>query len=295
VSYLHDQYRPRGLPTWTLWAAIPVVTALGFVFGMALAVYLPEELPRTVTTAPPTVQPEPPAQAPDTPPAQTDSSWQIVTTPTPGTSGATLPTDGPLTEGATAPGSTPPEPFTGTAHDIREARKALQYSFGRYEADGISFAVEYQAMRQAERGTSLVGIVLVADYANWERTLRETPDKLQQWLEAAVARVQEAAVADRFHTAWAVVEVLREDPPGFATNEVTPLTNRSFLVVRPLAATRDHTKTEVAVRPLASLADSVSGRLVSERSPWALYGPVIRFDTTDIYRPDRARDARPAQ
>lgn len=286
-----DLERPRGLPRWLLWAALPVVVALGFVAGMALATYAPASAPPLPAGSDAAVPPgTPPATTGEAPPPQVDNSWRIATAQT-GTSPANQvpglhPEDLPVEKN-------PPEPFTGPANNIIDARKALAWDYGTYTFGGRSIDFEYQQMRQVAMGTSIVGMIDIEEYDTWSSALRQEPQALQRWLEKAAERVLPASTQDRFSIAWAVVDVVRDLPTGFADYEVTPLDNRSFLVIRPLAATQDYTKTGVQVRPLESLTASVNGQKVPTTTPWMVYGPVIRFNNTDLYRPARIGNAQP--
>lgn len=287
----HDRFRPRGLPRWTLWAAIPVVLALGFVAGMAIATYRPQETP--VAEQPPATKVQAPTAQTETPatpaPATTaDPSWRIVT------AGAT-PTAHPVSgvpDEIPVPAA-PPVKFTGPATNSEEAKKALASDFGTFSEGGAIFQVEYQKMTHAGGSTSVVGMLKAADYPYWEKAVRERPAALNEWLENAAKRVQQASAREGFHVAWAVVDVVDARPSGFASYEVTPLQNGLYLVVRPLASTMDHTKTQISLRPLTSLQDSAANKQIAPSEPWATYGPVIRFTSDDLYRPRRAMDTKP--
>jgi hypothetical protein len=282
--------RPGGLPRWLMWALVPVMLAGGFVSGMALAVYRPGALARPPAShADPTNTASVPATPQPTVPLP-DSSWRIVTSGTPATT-TTEPWDA-----QEMPWTQPPisrVQFTGPATTIMEARLALQSDFSEYRVGNTTLYVEYQQMRQSAMGVSLVGLLHAHDYEDWATALRTDPDALKRWLEAAARRVQDASTRDRFHLSWAVVEVLRDPPEGFGPAEVTLLDNRAYLVTRPLASTVDHTKAEVSLRPLASLEQAAGGQPVISNDPWAAYGPVLRFDAADIYRPERVRGAKP--
>lgn len=288
----HRPSRPYGLPPWTLWAAIPVILALGFVTGMAIASYsgpaptAPED-PTGGTVHAPTVQnaaPEMPAPAP-----QADTSWRIVTS---NAAGNALPIQGlqgetPL-EGGNVHNAAPEPPpkFTGPVSTIDDAKRALASDFSVFGEGGATFRVEYQKMTNVS-SISVVGIVRAADYPGWEKALRQEPDVLKRWLEDAARRVQAASSREGFHVAWSVVDVLDDRPEAYAQNEVTQMDNGTYLVVRRLASTIDHTKTEISLRPLPSLQDSTANRQVTSTEPWATYGPVIRFNSDDLYRPIR--------
>jgi hypothetical protein len=289
VESLHAGYRPRGLPRWTLWAAIPVVLALGFVAGLAIANYAPS--PAAEAAPPPTKQIVPPVTVAPSAKSSDDFGWQIVTVG-PANSRNT-PGSTPQDSTASSDVGTQPSPhFTGKATNRLEARLALATDFPVFRAGNISFHVEYQLMR-AGAGTSLVGLLADDEYPQWERAVREQPDALKSWLTAAAGRVQDASARDRFHVAWAVVDVLRERPAAYADSEITVLENRTYLVIRPLAATLDHTKSEISLRPLASLLQSAANQQVTSSDPWAAYGPVIRFDADDLYRPLRTNGQQP--
>lgn len=182
--------------------------------------------------------------------------------------------------------ATPPRtPIDGPPADATEAATVLAAEFGTYSKGNVILQVDYQQMRQSGQGVSVVGLIRAADYPDWASALKENPDQLAAWLQAAAARVQSAAVRERFFLSWAVVDVATQRPAGFGDHEITPLSDGTFLVVRPLAATVDYAKTEISLRPLASLTEAASGRRTAPDGPWATYGPVLHFDSTDIYRP----------
>lgn len=291
----HQSYRPRGVARWMLWSAVPVVLAMGFVTGMAIATYttdgtLQAEPEPTITA--PTVGATNPAPQPSTP--KTDTSFLIPTTPgdsapVPGLSG-----EHPLETNSrpTAPISPPPK-FTGPATNLADAKKALASDFGVFSHQGTVFRVEYQIMTHINRGRSLVGIIDISDYSHWEKAVSESPVALTAWLQKAAERVVDASKRDGFHIAWAVIGTPDQRPAGFADNEITPMDNGIYLVIRRLASTLDHTKTVISLRPLTSLQDSAANKAVTSNDPWATYGPVIHFDGTDVYRPSRLAGAKP--
>lgn len=291
-------HRPKGLPRWTLWAATPVVLALGFVAGMAVATYQPDqtppEAPHTEVQLPPTTaQTAPSATQPA--PAQTDAAWRIVTSNQGKTVGSLpgLPGESPLETGGHSTPTSPAQPFTGTPTNSEDAKKALAADFSLFSHGGAVFRAEYQKMTHSGTAASVVGMISAADYPNWEKAVREYPEPLRQWLESAAHRVQDAAAREGFYVAWAVVDVLDARPADFADNELTPMENGTYLVIRRLASTADHTKSEISLRPLTSLLDSRANRRVTSADPWSTYGPVIRFDGDDIYRPSRLSGTRP--
>lgn len=291
----HPQYRPRGVPRWICWAAVPVVLAMGFVTGMAIATYstgdtLLAEAEPTITA--PTIGSANPAPQPTAP--QTDTSWRIVTT-TGDTAAAPSSTgEHPLETNSrpTAP-ITAPAKFTGPATNKDDAKKALASDFGVYSHEGAVFRVEYQIMTHTNRGPSLVGIISVDDYPYWEKAVSESPVALTAWLQKAAERVLDASRRDGFHIAWAVIGTPDQRPAGFADNEITPMDNGTYLVIRRLASTLDHTKTVISLRPLSSLQQSAANKAVTSSEPWATYGPIIHFDGTDVYRPSRLAGAKP--
>lgn len=289
----HVHHRLKGLPRWILWAATPVVLALGFVVGMAVATYqpaqAPPEAPHTEVQPPATVQNMPPVTQP--PAVQSDAAWRIVTSNQGKTAGS-LPGQSGQSPLETVP-TAPAQPFTGPANNSEDAKKALTTDFSLFSHGGAIFRVEYQKMTHAGTSASVVGMIAAADYPNWERAMREYPEALRQWLESAAHRVQDAAAREGFHVAWAVVDVVDARPGGFADNELMPMENGTYLVIRRLASTVDHTKSEISLRPLASLLDSDANRSVTSTDPWSTYGPVIRFDGDDIYRPSRLSGTQP--
>lgn len=291
----HQTYRPRGVPRWILWSAVPVMLAMGFVTGMAIATYRTDGVPGA--DAEPTISAPKvgaAAPAPQTTSTQTDTSFLIPTTtgsasPIPGLTGEhPLETNG----RPTAPITAPPK-FTGPATNRDEARRALASDFGVYSHEGAVFRVEYQTMAHVNRGLSLIGIIDISDYPHWEKALKDSPVALTAWLQKAADRVLDASKRDGFHIAWAVIGTPNQRPAGFADNEITPMDNGTYLVIRRLASTMDHTKTVISLRPLTSLQESAANKAITSNDPWATYGPVIFFDSTDVYRPSRLTGAKP--
>lgn len=299
---LRPLHHRTGWPRWALWSCIPVALSMGFIAGMALATYLPspsaapgpsEQGGPTQTAGTPGT-PQPPKANQPAPPQ--DSSWKIPNTPLPQ---PVMPVqeDPPVNSRITpGPQTVPPEPVwsyqNGPPRDVRMARSALTAMYAEYTGAG-PFSVEYQQMRHAGLGTSLVGLLRVDEYEGWATALQREPEKLQRWLESAARLAQPAAERDHFHLSWAVVEVRRSRPAGFADAELTPLSDGSYLILRPLASTVDHTKEDVSLRPLATLTTATAGRPVNDGSPWATYGPVLRFDESDLYRPSGLTGTRP--
>lgn len=233
------------------------------------------------------------------PPLSHSDTWQI---PTP-----SLPLQ---PEGASARLAAPPpqfdEPLDGPltfrnepeqiyqtgleAQNAREARALLARAFGRYSG-GIT--IDYQMMRNSGVSSSLVGMLSVQQYPLWAKALRDQPDQLHDWLNAASTSVAPAVNRDHFFLAWAVVDVVSSRPSGFAAHEVTPLDDGRFLVIRPLASTSEQTHSLVTLRSSESLNQSTAGRPGS--GAWFTYGPVIRFDNTDLYRPPALTNTKPAR
>lgn len=176
------------------------------------------------------------------------------------------------------------------AQESREARTLLARTFGLYPG-GI--AIDYQMMRNSGVSTSLVGMISVQQYPLWAKAVREQPNELQDWLNAASRSVAPAVTRDHFFLAWAVVDVVSSRPTGFANHEVTLLDDGRFLVIRPLAATSEQMQSLVTLRSSESLSQSTGGR--PGAGPWSVYGPVIRFDNTDLYRPPALTNTKPAR
>jgi len=279
VHAQQPHYSPhrRGWPLWALAPAIPLAAALGVVAGIALATY-------TGAGRPPAAM-----EGPEQPPQTNNQAWQM-----PGAALPETPVLPPVTMGDPVTQPDLPEGvyFQGTPRDIREARLALLTDFRTYEGAAGTISLDYQQMRNGGYGLSVVGILTVEEYANWVQAQRADPEALEHWLNQAAARVQQAAVKDRFRLAWAVVDVLRQRPEGFTDAEVTPLDNGSYLVIRPLATTADYDRPEVLLRPLP---DDPSGAVTTGDEPWNVYGPVILFTSQDYYRPPGTLNAHPLQ
>lgn len=273
---------PATWPLWTLGAVAPVVAALGIVGGVAAATFL----------APPPAG-SLPRQEQATARAPGDATGPDSAAAKPGGNAITSP-------GSTAPGemSIPPNNSTATLptpsdipdrsvgaprviRDLRDAQAELDSHYSYY-TDGRATInrIEYRVMRNAGLSISLVGMISVQDYAGWARALRENPQRLQDWLEAAAARVLPATEKERIFLAWAVVDVRSNRPSNFSNDEVRTQHNGTHLITRPLASAIDPGQTKVAVRPLSSAPSGPT-----PTGPWSTYGPQIRGDSTDIYRP----------
>ncbi len=281
---LHTPAQPSGTAAWPLWvllAALPLALALGFISGMAAATYLPSPaVPPAVTAAPSLNQatgtPTAPDQSqPPSNPAVDNDAGQVWKPSQPLNVPQTLPTSPSLGSG-----------YDGARmRDIRDARAELARSFARYQAEGAVIPrIDYQQMRNVGTGVSLVGLLSVDAYNGWTRALQTDPAGLKTWLESATRNVLPAMERDRFAVSWAVVDVRPERPAGFADYEATPLDNGSFLVIRPLASTIDPGEPTIALR-LAPDPKQPPGLRPPTSAPWATYGPILRFDTTDLYRP----------
>jgi hypothetical protein len=261
-------------PRWLLWALSPLLLSLGFLSGVLLAMYLTGQPP--ANPQPSSSVPQPPAPTTGIKPGETP--WRI-------------PTEQPAEE----PIIVPPDPnafyHEGPINSIRKARGVLASEFGYYALGDTRIQIEYQQMRHGGAGRSVVGMIAAADYPYWRLALQEEPEELENWLLRAASRVLPATQEDPFHLSWSVLDVLRERPEGFTESEVIPMENRTYLVIRPLASTVDHTKPAVSLRGLESLR--ALGPHDAIGSPWAVYGPVLRFDATDLYRPPRLGGSRP--
>lgn len=278
----HKPYRSRGWPLWVLLATIPLALALGGVAGIAIATY-------TGAGQTPVSQQNRTASTETSASGEDDQTRQI-----PGTLRSTVPVLPPIT--ADEPITQPDMPnrvyFQGTPQDIREARLALLTDYRTYDGAGGPIQLDYQQMRHGGYGVSVVGIVTVEGYQDWIRAQEADQNALEQWLEDAARRVQPAAVKDRFRVTWAVVDVVRQRPASFTDQEITPLGNGSFLVIRPLATTADYDKVDVLLRPLPN---SPEGAVTTGDEPWLIYSPVILFTSQDYYRPPGTLNAHPIQ
>ncbi len=296
------------IPRWLLFAAMPLLLTLGFVSGIALATY--REVPAP-GAAPPN---EPVAEAPSPTPASDEKTspptaeteapaispeWTNPSTPTyqPQDMVVQLPymVDEGLLRNSPSPGppgmptgpvTAPTSPGSGYGPVVRtrvDARAALAAEFSQYRVNGqVMFTVDYQVVRDSKQNTVLAGIVKLSEYSEWVREVREQPVRLEAWLKRAAERVRPAALNEGFHLTWTIFEAVSDVPYGFATREVTRTPAGGYVVTRPLAAVVDLTNSTVAV---GSVSDLSEGTAASLTAPWAAYGPVLRFDATDLYRP----------
>lgn len=287
--------RLRRLPRWILPASLPLVIALGFVGGVLVSAYGPEIQP---PSPPPASSQTPGDTEPDVPPSDSEPEPDtttvlpgppeyLVVSPLPGV----LPRDFDeplgLPEQGGAVGSEQPgpdaEPAPLEVRTLVDARKALLAEFSRYTSGGRElFGLDYQVARDANYRTILIGIVKIAQYDGWLKAVEEEPEKLLSWLRAAAERIKAAAEAENFRLVWTIFETVSDPPYGFLSKEVTPVPQgRGYVVTRPLAAVTDVSRSVVSLLPVdtSSTLPSTGG------SPWSAYGPVIRFDPTDLYRP----------
>ncbi|MFZ5817990.1 MAG: hypothetical protein ACOY93_22285 [Bacillota bacterium] len=304
-STSYDAMPPRtGLPRWALLAVTPLVLAVGFVSGIALATYRPLPEPPAPPASRSDLAPQEPAggdpgasapiagtdPAPESPPGGLQESPdprrsgviallpEAIDDPFPGSARPTTPTAPP--EG---PVTTSPAPstayHTAPVRTLSDARAALAAEFSSFQVgDRTLFSVDYQVARDANYNTVLIGIIKIAEYSEWVRATREHPSQLQSWLRAAARRVSPAATEERFTLTWTIYEKVNDPPFGFAAREVTRDPRGGYVVTRLLAAVTD------PARALVSIAAPESPVAASE-NPWSAYGPVIRFDSTDLYRP----------
>lgn len=299
---------PRGgLPRWALFAASPLVLALGFISGIALSTYWPGvAVPAPVVADGPGALPaNPPGTTSPAPALPTDGQSQpdqgsggLIESPDsrrPGLSSSTLPyavdetpylgrTPGPQGGSLSTPTetnttNTPVAPLK--VRTVVDARTALAAEYGSFRVGGsTAFSVDYQLARDINYNTVLIGIVKIAEYGEWVRATRDHPAALQDWLKAAAERVKPAAENEKFTLTWTIYEKVTDPPYGFSTKEVTrDPRGGSYVVTRPLAAVTDVARSVVAV------ATVDAARPATNDTPWAAYGPVIRFDPTDLYRP----------
>jgi hypothetical protein len=191
----------------------------------------------------------------------------------------------PVDESAYDPDSAP---WGGGAPQVEvrtlvDARTVLSTEFGAFSVDGVErFHGDYQLARDANYNTMLVGIVKIAEYNEWRTAVREHGDELERWLEAAARRVRPAAEKEGFGLSWTLFEVVSDRPYGFLASEVTEMPRgQGYLVTRPLAGVTDFAPTAVAIAAI----DVGAGPVTTGTEPWSVYGPVLRFDPTDLYRP----------
>lgn len=306
-----------GWPRWTLWAFTPVALSLGIICGMAGGHYLPSATAATTvdraladTSEPPPVTP--PVQQPvsplSPPPKDPADSWKIP--PQPGRTAWTDPSGGfsetdllqppssypPGTGPTTAPGQPSDAYGEAKVENITDAKALLQARYNRFISGSVGvYGIDYQVMRHQGQGLAIVGILPMNSYEDWTRALTEKPDELNRWLQQAARTIAPAAERDRLHLSWALVDVVRNRPEEFADFEVTPLANRTYLVIRPLAASTDMKMSGVSVRTLSTLSPAGAHQASLSSDPWNAYRPVINWDSSDLYRPADAMWTKPVR
>jgi hypothetical protein len=296
--------RRPGLPLWVLPATLPLALSLGFVVGMAVANRLDRPIaaptPHQTESAPATATNEEPGPVsadpnPTTPLRSAPLSPARVKQPEP-SSGPTTnapPISAPTrTEGSTTAPSRPSDVYGGSAvadnapiRTIQDAQLAL---IADRVGSGPVKGIDYQQMRNTGFGISLVGMLNWAQYQAWEEALRQDPAALERWLTKTAALAFGPDQTDRFAISWALVDTLPSVPPGIQPSEVTPLESGEFLVIRFLAGTKRPGEPAIELRRLDDLGAAAGGQ-----EAWARYGPQIRFDSTDIYRPSGVTGTAP--
>lgn len=284
----YDALEPRGLPRWAVWAFAPVALALGIIAGVAASAYGPWPAParEPAIQAPSAEEPPATAESPAAPPAPVvDQPEPTETEPPAALAAEAAPLLPPAVDDFNSVPATPPVgPSVGEARTLVDARTALSTEFHTFTAGGREwFHVDYQMARDVNYDTMLVGIVKLAEYNNWLTAARDYRDELTRWLTAAARRVRDAAVNEGFNLSWALFEVVPDQPYGFLASEVTPLPRgQGYLVTRLLAAVTDF------AGPTVTIATVPGTGPVTDPDPAAVYGPVLRFDSTDLYRPPTA-------
>lgn len=302
TSFDETPLRRFGLPRWALFAAIPPVLALGFISGIALSTYWPAPLPPAAAEgatqpaeqpAGATAEPRRSAGGPAAPQSGAGGLHESPDVRRTGSAAPTLPQaiDDPPPYISRLPGPMPGQGTPGKGGsapqvEVRtraEAREALVREFGAFEVNGEKlFAVDYQVARDYKLDIVLIGIVKISDYPAWLRATREYPAQLESWLKGAAMRIKPAAETEKFSLVWTIFETVSEPPAGFSGREVTARPGgQGFVVTRPLAAVTDMAKSAVSI----ASTDVNASQPATSTVPWASYGPVIRFDTNDLYRP----------
>jgi len=282
---LRPAKKPINLPLWVLIATAPVVVSVGLLVGIAAAIYWAPlgrgSPPVTAGGLEPGHSPEPtPSPAGTLAPAPS-----ITPSPMPHPTPIPTPFPAPVQPSVPTPA---PTPIT-----VRDARNELARSFSTFQAGMVTIGtIDYQQMINRAQSTSIVGILSLDSYADWNRALDIEPQRLEAWLESAARAVLPATSSDRIFLSWSVVDVRATRPLGFADHEVTELSNGTFLVIRPLASTLSHTEPVVTLRTRDNLTMSP---LLGPNAggPWATYTPVLNFDSTDKYRPPTTAGTRP--
>ncbi|MFZ5825143.1 MAG: hypothetical protein ACOY94_12520 [Bacillota bacterium] len=320
TASLHEGTPERkGLPGWILFAAIPLVLALGFISGIALSVYRPAAPQPTQTSGAgqtdsalpvqpdAATHPDPansPAPGANTPPVAVgprespDGRRTGVSSHLPRPVDDSMPSPslvpGPVTPQAGPTGSNTQPSTAYGQREVRtlvEARAALSAEFGAFRVGGEKlFSVDYQRARDIDYNVVLIGIIKISEYDEWLRATTEHPNLLNVWLKAAAERIRPAALNDKFTLTWTIYETVSSPPYGFASKEVTPdPRGGGYVVTRPLAAVTDVAKATVAI----ASTNAASSQPATGSTPWSTYGPVIRFDPTDLYRPVRNTTTKP--
>jgi hypothetical protein len=143
-------------------------------------------------------------------------------------------------------------PLPGTPDYKAQAMEILNQGFRETRIGGLTLRVASYATKDAPART-IVGMITLSEYPNWERAIRENPQELLAWLASAAKRVQPLA-AGEFELSWSVVDLATAHPKGFTQSETMRRVDAKLVVVRPLAYTPQLGASDtVILRPASSL------------------------------------------
>ncbi|MDF2627698.1 MAG: hypothetical protein K0R39_1529 [Symbiobacteriaceae bacterium] len=129
----------------------------------------------------------------------------------------------------------PTESTTPKTDNKTEALAILNQGFRETRIGPLTLRVSGYTTENAPF-RSILGMISVADYPNWDKAIREYPTELQAWLTTAAKRVKPLANG-QFELAWSVVDLTATKPTGFTNAEMVQRTDKKYLVIRPIAYT----------------------------------------------------------
>lgn|GEM_PF-5305949 len=118
---------------------------------------------------------------------------------------------------------------------MASARSILTSECARKQIGSNTLTV-YAYRYQDKPQKSIVGWIRLADYPQWEATMRTNPDAVKAWMAEAARRVLPHARKAYFEVAWAVVDQVVGVPKGFAKHETWSMGDGRYLTIRPLAS-----------------------------------------------------------
>jgi len=155
-----------------------------------------------------------------------------------------------------------------------QALDILNQAFRETRIGDLPLRVAGYSTKDAPART-IVGMIALSDYPNWEQAIRKTPEELTAWLSSAARRVEHLA-SGQFELSWSVVDLTTAKPKGFTDSEAVRRADKKYLVVRPLAYTPHLGESDrVILRPASSLPTATGPVAANWKPGTTVYLPTL--------------------